>query len=139
MSCKTIIICNDVYIICKINKCCGYERKKNKFQVWFFFLVPSFIKTPETLVRVKGTISSWFVVSPRIGWYKAKPNVLIFNEVNNLMVPFYRVYVFRHGFAFFFYFINSSWINGFGQSIRNKFNNLNTCYWCFNVLHIKLV
>lgn len=41
------------------------------------------------------------------------------------MVPFYRVYVFRHGFAFFFYFINSSWINGFGQSIRNKFNNLN--------------
>lgn len=36
-----------------------------------------------------------------LGWKKAKPNVLIFNVVNNLMVPFYRVYVFRHGFAFF--------------------------------------
>lgn len=113
-------------------------RNKKKIQVWVFSLVPSFIQKPEALVRVKGMINSWFVVSHPLGWKKAKPNVLIFNVVNNLMVPFYRVYVFRHGFAFFT-LKNSNWINGFGQSICNKLNNLNTCYWCFNILHIKLV
>lgn len=36
-----------------------------------------------------------------LGWKKVKFNVLIFNEVNNLMVFFYCVYVFCYGFVFF--------------------------------------
>lgn len=61
-SCKTIIICNDVYIICKINKCCGYEIKKNKFQVWLFSWFPLLLRHPKPWSGLRGRLvrDLWF-------------------------------------------------------------------------------